>query len=141
MSSPTVEEKNGRVCHSPNPRNCRSYRFENYYLLFDRDKRDEIIKNWFTSSADYALCFTTRGNPARAKIVFYPGCVTGKLEDVLNSLENVVGRLERYESVITERKLIEKQIDKLLRQVSSRAKNPINFWETFVGAFADIFKS
>lgn len=140
VNSPIVEEKNGRVCKSPNPNDCKMYRYENYYLLFDSSKREETLKNWFASSADYALVFTTRGNPARAAVTFYPGGLSGEIDDVLNSLEKMVERLEGYESVMAERKAIEKQMSKLLRMVSLRAKNPTSFWETFVGAFMDIFR-
>ncbi len=121
---------------TPNPTACRTYRNYVYGILLDKDKLIKELDERDASDSKYALNFTMKGNPPKRKFIIYPNSLAVDNETFANS----VTEYANHEFNIAEvKKELLKRIEKLKRELAKRAKNPTGFWETFVGAFIDIF--
>lgn len=122
-----------------NESNCNTYHPESYLLFLDKKAISKHISLWATSNPDYALAFTTRGNPPKFSFTIYPN-------DLLITSDEFIEYIWTSENSSSYIKLNQtkddllKRITKIKKQLAKRAKNPNTFWETFFGAFGDLFK-
>nr|WP_295684987.1 hypothetical protein [uncultured Lachnoclostridium sp.] len=123
-----------------NTNKCITYRYESYFTFFDDKKLREILQNWDKSEQPYAITFSTRGNPPKYSFTLFPCDLKVDTSIYICQLLEIFKRdIPAYSGMIEEKEKLEGQIEKLCKKLISRAKEPSGFWETFFGAFADIF--
>ena len=123
-----------------NPNGCNSFWPQNYRVLYNREETIKLFERMQEHSSA-AIEFTTGGNPTTYSAKIYPDGITVSASEYAEWLslalgKNVVGYTElcnRKESLIL-------RIDKLNKKLERKAKEPVGFWETMFGAFADMFR-
>lgn len=123
-----------------NPNGCNAFWPTNYRILYDKEETLRLFQNMVDNSLT-AIEFTAGGNPTvySAKIYLEGIAVSvGEyVEFLFSALEkNVMG----YNDLCIRKKTLVCKIDKLNKKLAKRAKEPIGFWETIFGAFADMFR-
>ena len=88
-----------------------------------------------------AIEFTAGGNPTTYSAIIYPESITVGIREYTDYLfsafeKNVVG----YNKLYNRKKTLILEIDKLNKKLAQKAKEPVGFWETILGAFADMFR-
>ena len=119
-----------------NPTNCRTYRNFTYGVLLNKEKLIAQLNERDVSDSAYALDFAMKGNPPKREFILYPGSLAVDNETFANSIAEYAN--SEFDSAGVEKELL-KRIEKIKKKMAKRAKNPTGFWETFVGAFIDIF--
>ena len=115
---------------------CKTYRVESYGSMLDKDELRKILAAWLENNT-YAIKFCTRGNPPTREFTIYPGALKISIDDFGVQINEFLGKEEpNVEEQATQ---LIKEINKLDKRLIKKAKNPTGFWETFLGAFADIF--
>lgn len=133
--------KGQRNCFkSANPDGCRTFYRRPYSDLSGESRFLSIMDNWVKRS-DCAVEFYAQGNPPSFSITLYPNCLAVSLGEFTSTIiscckEKVSGYAEYEER----KQSLLKDIDKLMRKLRKRAKEPHGFWETFFGALADLFR-
>ena len=122
-----------------NPKNCNTFSPLSYHIFFNPKEVLKLFQQ-MDSDTSTALEFTSGGNPTAYSAKIYPGgiIVSGSeyAEHLLAALgKNVAG----YNQLCNQRDTLILQIDKLNKKLQRKAKEPIGFWETLLGAFADMF--
>lgn len=118
-----------------------TYRIVSYFLFLEPDKLKSTLLQWKNADKQYALEFTTRGNPPRNSFTIYPGDLNANVDEFVNQIVTLVKKSDsKYSEIHDTKESLEKRIDKLKKKLSKRVKNPSTFWETFIGAFIDIFQ-
>lgn len=132
----------GRKNHfkTANPLECKSFRERSYRDLCSEEKFRSILCQWGTQT-EYSIEFRGKGNPVDYLFNLYPGSLSVSIDDFVETLakefkEKVPGYTE-YES---RKKRLLKDIDKVIKHLRRRTREPNNFWETVFGAFVDIFR-
>lgn len=110
-----------------------------YRELLNQEKFKQYVSQW-DSQADYKLSFSG-GVPPICQLRLYPNSLSVSASQFTETLikefkEKVPGYAE-YESRKSE---LIKRIEKLIKCLRKRTKEPVSFWETIFGAFADIFR-
>lgn len=123
-----------------NPQNCRTFRAINYRIFYSREETIALFQQMQANAAT-AIEFTDGGNPPNYSAKIYPDgtTISGQeyAEYILSLFEkNVNG----YTALCNRRKDLMLQIDKLNKKLAQKAKEPVGFWETILGAFADMFR-
>lgn len=123
-----------------NPQNCRAFSPTNYRILFSREETIARFQQ-MQEDASTAIEFTAGGNPTTYSAKIYPGGMTISeceyAEHILSLLEKNV---DGYTALCNQRKDLMFQVDKLNKKLARKAKEPVGFWETIFGAFADMFR-
>jgi len=132
------QNENKSRAKTQNKTNCTSFRIVSYFLFLDKDKLKETLAQWGNSGSQYALSFTTRGNPPNNSFTLYPDDLNIAPDDFVDRIITLMKEKGYFEICEAEVNL-KHSIIALNKKVAIRAKNPTNFWETFFGAFADIF--
>lgn len=123
-----------------NKEGCKIYHTESYFVFFDVAKLKCTLTQWMNSESKYALSFTTRGNPPYNSFTLYPGDLNINPDDFVNQIiDIIIEKNPEYCDMEEKQKKLKKQIRKMNKELQKRAQNPIGFWETFIGAFADLF--
>lgn len=135
----TYQGKTGETSHfeTANPRGCNSFRPVHYRILYDREETLRL----FQGMADTAIEFTSGENPPTYSAKIYPESVTVSVNEYVGHLfsaleKNVMG----YSELCVRKETLIFKIEKLNKKLSQKAKEPIGFWETIFGAFADMFR-
>lgn len=134
----TYDKKNSPLIKlgTANPTGCKTYRYFTYGVLVDKEKLLEQLNERDASDQKYALDFALKGNPSERELVIYPCSLAVDNETFAKKITEYANG--EFNTVAAERDILER-IEKLKKIVAKRAKNPTGFWETFVGAFLDIF--
>ncbi len=127
-------------CKTANTNKCNTYRNESYFAFFDDKMLREIFQNWGETDQLYAITFSTRGNPPMYSFTLFPGDLKVDTSSYISQLLEIFKHdIPNYNGIIEEKEKLEGRIKKLCKKLITRAKEPSGFWETFFGAFADIF--
>lgn len=123
-----------------NPKGCNRFWPMNYCDLYSREEITKLFRR-MNESASTAIEFTTGGNPTTYSTRIYPESITVSISEyvdhLLSALENNV---EGYNELCNRKKTLIVQIEKLNKKLAQKAKDPVGFWETMFGAFADMFR-
>lgn len=115
---------------------CKTYRLMSYDVLLDKKKLLEVLESRDSDINQYALSFTMRGNPPQREFILYPDSLAVDNSAFAETISKFAQ--EEMDCAGIETDLL-KRIEALKRKLAKRAKNPTSFWETFAGAFMDIF--
>lgn len=119
-----------------NSTGCRTYRNFAYGVLLNKEKLIVQLNDRDASDSGYALDFTMKGNPPKREFILYPESLAVDNETFAKTITEYAN--SEFNSVAVEKELL-KRIEKIKKKIAKRAKNPTGFWETFAGAFIDIF--
>lgn len=78
-------------------------------------------------------------NPYQFELIINPGAYKDS-ETLARKLGALVAECQSHDRLIAERDALKSRIDTLLKKLARRAKEPVPFWETFSGAFIDVFR-
>ena len=115
---------------------CRTYHNCAYGVLLDKEKLIKHLNARDASEGKYAINFSMKGNPPKREFIIYPNSLAVDNETFANRIVEYADG--EFDSATVEKELL-KRILKIKKKLVKRAKNPTGFWETFVGAFIDIF--
>ena len=73
------------------------------------------------------------GNPIEYSFKLYP-------ESLTVTVDEYTKRISEYADLCNQKQTLIAQIDKLNKKIERRVREPISFWETIFGAFADMFR-
>ena len=128
------------ILKTANPTGCNSHLMCSYNIFFNKEHFEEMLNNW-AAKKDHALDFSSRGNPPSYSFCLYPDSLVVPTEEFKDTL---IKGFQKHVKGYTESDRIKSQllrrIDKLERKLRRRAKEPVSFWETFFGAFVDLFR-
>lgn len=128
-------------CKTANPLKCNTFRYYSYLSLLSKNSFSKIITEWANNTDPYAISFITRGNPPKRSFVLYPGSLSVSPEKFVDTLTNkFINDVPQYSEVFSEKVSLSNRLRKIQKIIARRAKEPVSFWETFIGAFADIFR-
>lgn len=119
-----------------NPDGCKTYRNFSYGTLADKEKVVKLLNERDSVEEKYSLSFYMRGNPPEREFIICPGSLAVDNDIFATKVSEYANN--ELNSVAVEKDLL-KRITKLKKKLAKRAKNPTGFWETFAGAFIDIF--
>lgn len=123
-----------------NPTGCNTYWICSYKDFFSQDRLKKLLDEW-EARKDHALRFTTKENPPDYSFCLYPESLNVAADEFVQVLINGFnGKVKGYSNSETIKKQLLKDIDKLQKKLRKRAVEPFSFWETFFGAFADLFR-
>lgn len=122
-----------------NSKGCNRFWPKNYRVLYNWEEATKLFQQ-MNENASTAIEFSSGGNPTMYSAKIYPESITvsmSEYEDYLFSAleKNVV----EYNELCNRKKILILQIDKLNKKLAQKAKEPVGFWETILGAFADMF--
>lgn len=123
-----------------NPKDCKRYKNYSYRDIYDKAVFDKILKD-LEDDETYAVTFASKGNPPEYSFCIFPGGLAVSASEYSSKLEKCFReQVDGYADAEAEKSLLLKEIVRLKRQLKKRAKEPFTFWETFFGAFADLFR-
>lgn len=133
--------RNDNNClNSANPTNCKTYRSYSYRDFFNPEHMRGILDEW-ADRKSYALAFHSKGNPPEYSFCLYPDGLSVTTDRFVSTMDAELSKkVSGYSEAETVKHGLIKDIDKLLKRLRKRAKEPFTFWETFFGAFADLFR-
>ncbi len=125
-----------------NPKRCNTFWPKNYCLLYNREETEKLFQQMQKQDdALTAIEFTCDGNPADYSVRIYPeGIKIGWREYVDYIFLWLEKNVNGYTELCRRKKSLILQIDKLNKKLERKAKEPVGFWETIIGAFADMFR-
>ena len=125
-----------------NPKRCNTFWPKNYCLLYNREETEKLFQQMQKQGdALTAIEFTCDGNPAAYSVRIYPeGIKIGWREYVDYIFLWLEKNVNGYTELCSRKKSLILQIDKLNKKLERKAKEPVGFWETIIGAFADMFR-
>lgn len=123
-----------------NPSGCNSFWPMNYRILYNKEETLRLFQN-MEDGASTAIEFTAGGNPTTYSAKIYPESITVSageyVEHLFSALErSVIG----YNELCARKETLIFKIEKLNKKLAQKAKEPVGFWETIFGAFADMFR-
>lgn len=122
-----------------NPTKCNSFRPQNYNKLFNRADITELF-NCLNGDSPCAVEFSL-GNPIEYSFKLYPESLTVTVDEYTKRIiENLERNISEYADLCNQKQTLIAQIDKLNKKIERRVREPISFWETIFGAFADMFR-
>lgn len=123
-----------------NPTGCNAYRFCSYKDFFSADKLKKLLNEW-EAKKEYALKFSSKGNPPDYSFCLYPDSLNVTVDEFIQALvKDFSVKVKGYRDAEATKNQLLIDIDKLLKKLRKRAVEPVAFWETFFGAFADLFR-
>ena len=126
-----------RIVGTSNPLNCNTFRYITYDVLLDKDRLIKELESMDSNDSKCALKFFTRGNPPEREFTIYPNSLSDNNEVFADSISQFTA--ESMDCTKIEKELLNR-IEVIKKQLAKKAKNPTGFWETFAGAFVDIFQ-
>jgi hypothetical protein len=125
---------------SVNPTACNSYRSCTYRDIFCKTRFQKLVLDMENLNT-CAVQFQSKGNPPGYSFTLYPGGLAVSTNEFLRILEkSFEEHVKGYANAEEARKSILNDVGKLKRQLYKKAREPISFYETFFGAFADLFR-
>ncbi len=125
---------------SANPDDCRMFYRRRYSDLYSEIRFKSIMDSWEKRS-DCAIEFYAQGNPPAFSLTLYPSCLAVPLGDFTSEIINCCkDRVSGYAEYEKQKQLLLNDIEKLMKKLRKRAKEPHGFWETIFGAMADLFR-
>ncbi len=85
------------------------------------------------------LTFHDDRNPYEHELTINPGSYDD-LSAFAQQIESLSRESGLYDELSSQRTSLKTRIDALIKKLSRRAKEPVPFWETFAGAFVDVFR-
>ena len=85
------------------------------------------------------LTFHDDRNPYEHELTINPGAYDD-LAIVAQRIESLSRESGLYNELNSQRASLKSRIDALMKKLTRRAKEPVPFWETFAGAFIDVFR-
>ena len=122
-----------------NPNNCNSFWPLSYRVFYNREEVLKLFQQ-IDSDSSTAIEFTSGGNPTTYSAKIYPGSITVSTSEYIEHLFSALEKVDGYNQLCNQRTTLILQIDKLNKRLARKAKEPIGFWETLFGAFADMFR-
>ncbi len=123
-----------------NPNGCNSFWPQNYRVLYNREETIKLFERMQEHSSA-AIEFTTGGNPTTYSAKIYPDGITVSASEYAEWLFLALGKnVEGYTELCNRKESLILRIDKLNKKLERKAKEPVGFWETMFGAFADMFR-
>lgn len=123
-----------------NPNGCNSFWPQNYRVLYNREETIKLFERMQEHSSA-AIEFTTGGNPTTYSAKIYPDGITVSASEYAEWLFLALGKnVEGYTELCNRKESLILRIDKLNIKLERKAKEPVGFWETMFGAFADMFR-
>ena len=123
-----------------NPKGCNSFWPVNYRVLYSREEAMRLFQQ-MSESTETAIEFTAGGNPTTYSAKIYPESIAVSMREYADYLFSAFEKnIMEYNELCNQKKLLILQIDKLNKKLARKAKEPVGFWETILGAFADIFR-
>lgn len=107
-----------------------------YDVLLDKKRLMNELESRDSAECQYALTFSMRGNPPKREITIYPDSLSESNEVFAETITQFTA--ESMNCAKKEKDLLDR-IERIKKQLAQKAKNPTGFWETFAGAFVDIF--
>ena len=93
------------------------------------------------ASQTTAIEFTSGDNPITYSAKFYPGGIKINTDQYIT---NLFAKLEKdvpgYNDLCNQKNNLIAQINKLNKKLAKKAREPVTFWETILGAFGDMFR-
>ena len=134
------ESNNTSHFETANPTNCNSFSPRNYRDLIDRQKTTKLFQD-MDANQTTAIEFTSGDNPITYSAKFYPGGIKINTDQYIT---NLFDKLEKdvpgYNDLCNQKNNLIAQINKLNKKLAKKAKEPVTFWETILGAFGDMFR-
>lgn len=125
---------------SANPSNCKAYRNYSYRDIYTQTKFNEILQD-FENNGECAASFATKGNPPAYSFCLFPGGLAVSASEFSRTLDKCFQeQIKGYGDDEEEKRQILKEVSRIKKQLGKRAKEPFTFWETFFGAFVDLFR-
>ena len=132
--------RNNNHIMTANPTNCNAYRECSYKYFFSRDRLSRTLKEWEKKN-DYSLRFRTRGNPPDYSFCLYPDSLSVPVDEFVSTLtESFQKNIKGYGNPDETKKQLLNDLEKIQKKLRKRTREPVSFWETFFGAFAEIFR-
>ncbi|MDM8275643.1 hypothetical protein [Enorma phocaeensis] len=85
------------------------------------------------------LTFHDDRNPYEHELTINPGSYDD-LPTFAQQIESLSRESGLHDELNSQRTSLKTRIDALIKKLSRRAKEPVPFWETFAGAFVDVFR-
>jgi len=106
-----------------------------FYFLLPNQR--EPLKRFFKNSG--YTSFQGDGSTINWELVITPDTYDD-VDVLIDKLISLAESCETYQKLTRGRKELSSRINMLTKKLERKAKEPISFWETFVGAFWDVFK-
>ena len=136
------QRSDNEIAHfeTANPNGCNSFRPQNYRVLYNREETIKLFERMQERSSA-AIEFTTGENPTTYSAKIYPDGITVSASEYVEWLFLTLGKnVEGYTELCNRKETLILRIDKLNKKLERKAKEPVGFWETILGAFADMFR-
>lgn len=133
--------RNSSVVFTGQNEECNTYRTYSYHEFFNEENIINIIDEQKHSEKKYALSFSTRENPPDFKFILYPDKLNISSSEFLCLIKNTLNEESKeYSELVKLKNTLIQKINKLNKRIERRAQEPVSFWETFFGSFADLFR-
>lgn len=123
-----------------NPEQCKSFWPRNYRDFY---YREEVLKlfHQMDESSSTAIEFTAGGNPTTYSAKIYPKGIAISIDEYIGFLFSALeNNVEEFNGLCNKKEMLILKIDRLNKRLAKKAKEPVGFWETIFGAFADMFR-
>ena len=125
-----------KIVETQNTKACRTCRLISYDVLLDKERLVKALDSKDETNNLCGLTFYMRGNPPERQLTIYPDSLA---ENSISFATNISDfSMKTLDCATTEKELL-KRIETIKKVLAKRAKDPTSFWETFAGAFADVF--
>lgn len=123
-----------------NPKNCNSFGTRNYRDLLNRQEVTKLLQD-MNASQTRAIEFTSGDNPITYSAKLYPDGIKISIDEYVEHLflkfeKDVTG----FNELCNQKEILITKINKLNKKLARKAKEPVSFWETMLGAFGDMFR-
>lgn len=123
-----------------NTTNCNRFWPKNYRIFYNKEATKKMLQE-LDKDSSCALDFTSGGNPAKYSAKIYPMSLIVSVDEYTERLiASFESNISNYNELCSNKQKLITQIDSLNRIIACRVREPVNFWETIVGAFADVFR-
>lgn len=123
-----------------NPNNCSSFIPMNYRDFINKQEIAKLFQKLDINKST-ALEFTSGDNPISYSAMFYPGGIKIKADEYSDHLFSKIEKeVTGYSELRNQKDLLISKIDELNEKIARKAKEPVSFWGTLLGAFADMFR-
>ena len=123
-----------------NPTGCQGFKMLSYKAFYDENRLKTLLKK-LDEQKEYSLAFSSRGNSPAYTFQLYPDSLAVPVDEFIGTLTSeFTGKIEGYNQFNKEKNQLLKEIAVLEKKLYKRAREPYSFWETFFGAFADLFR-
>jgi hypothetical protein len=123
-----------------NPNGYNRFWSRNYRILYNKELTINMLKE-IDKDSSCALELSSGGNPPSYSAKIYP---KGLAVSVDEFAERIIAAFDtnvsEYNALCSKKEKLIAQIDSLNKKIEQRTREPVSFWETIAGAFADMFR-